>query len=85
MHACQGRREKWKEKVYACSQEGEQAHAGSFISRVFKGWGLGEGLNIIFISFILMSQNETYSLNFICPGVWLTNGTNWISTISLPE
>ena len=37
-------------------------HAGTFLLRVFKGWGLGgslgENLTRIFISFMLTSQNE---------------------------
>ena len=33
-----------------------------------------------------MCQNEIYSLNFICPWVWLANGIfNWTSAIHLPE
>ena len=54
----------------------------------FKGWefsgGLRGGSNGIFINFMLMRQNEIYSLDFICPWVWLANGTNWISAIYLP-
>ena len=46
-------------------------HAGSFVLRVLDAGSLGEDLNRIFISFILMSQNEVYSLNFICPWVCL--------------
>ena len=46
---------------------------------------LGEDLNRTSISFMLMCQNEIYSLNFTCPSVWLANGINWISAICLPE
>ena len=38
---------------------------------------LGEDLNRIFI--------RVESFNFICPWVWLANGTNWTSAVYLPE
>ena len=57
-----------------------------FVLRVFTGWGfrggLGEDLNGIFISFMLMCQREIYPLNIICLWVWLANEPNLISTIS---
>ena len=53
--------------------------AGSFVLR---GWNpaslgkvLGEGLSRMLISFMLMCQNETFSLNFFCPWVWLAQMT----------
>ena len=39
--------------------------------RVLKSGSLGEDLNRILISSILMCQNEIYSLNFFHPWVWL--------------
>ena len=74
-----------------CSRESE--HPGFFVWSAFicflkagmLGEISGEDLNRIFINFMLMYQNEIYSLIFICPGVWLAKGTNWISAIYLPE
>ena len=58
----EGRRRK------VCSQEGECALP---MEEVLKDGSLeevlGEDLNRIFISFVLMCQNEINSLNFLCP------------------
>ena len=55
--------------------------AGAFSLRGLKDGGLGEDLSRTFISFMLMYQKRFIS--FICPWVWLANGTNWISAVSL--
>ena len=61
----------------------------TFVLRVLKagslGQVLGEDLNRVLISFMLMYQNDIYSFNSVCPWVWLANGTNWISAIFLPK
>ena len=65
---------------------GGRVHAGHFVLRAESlGEVLGEDLNKIFISFMLMRQNEIYSLSFICLCVWLANGTNWISAFYLSQ
>lgn len=54
---------------------------GTLALRAFKNAGclgevLREDLDRIFISFMLMCQNEIHSLNFLCPWLWLANSTN---------
>ena len=62
------------------------ACSGSFILRAGSfGEVLGENLNRLFISFMLICQYEIYSLNLLSLGMVDTNGTNWISVVSLPE
>lgn len=51
--------------MWACSQEGE-----GFKGCEFRG-GLRGGFSRIFIIFMLMSQHEICSPDFICPWVWL--------------
>ena len=67
-----------------CSQDRECTR--SSILKAFKGWGFGGGLredlSRIFISFMLMDQNEMCSLNHLFLGVVGANDTDWISAVS---
>ena len=54
---------------------GGRAHPGTFVLRILKCGSLeevsGEGLNTVFIGYMLMCPNGTYFPYPIRPGVWL--------------
>ena len=80
--------EKNRRERHRLAPETDREPTGSFVLKILKaGWLgdiLGEDLHRVFISFMLMSQNEIYPLTSSL-GVVGSNDTNWVFVIYPPS